>query len=437
MKAIENSYNIEKKQIKVLIKSIYHPCKNEYSYNLFFSPTDVGYEILYLFFQKLCAQFYISVWNTHTFDCQEEIELTSAFCVYANRKILKKHFVIGNKEECVIDYLSLKRQITSQISSLCGLTFTGFRCLFIQDESGKELFASSKNLGIEYKLLEGLKNCINSNDGALDYSSRWDFKQKYRLLNLYRYSLVVEKMVKENAINVDDFIPILDKNDLVDFYTDKKKLYWAEPQTLFEEDIYPLNLAYMAGNSELMFYLLKMGASKFSVGRGVRMDGSSMQSDFVVFMLEKAKDTSEFALIMTFINNHSEQIEKETKIVTKGNTHSLRECINSSGGENIIRAWYKCALRLQDIKCLELLLKRYNKQILGLLNNINPYSGNFLSQEKEKPLVDMNIEINKYIQENIVPFIQSAQFTHTYKDNGIWGYDALTGAPIYEKDLYV
>ena len=49
----------------------------------------------------------------------------------------------------------------------------------------------------------------------------------------------------------------------------------------------------------------------------------------------------------------------------------------------------------------------------------------------------MNIEINKYIQENIVPFIQSAQFTHTYKDNGIWGYDALTGAPIYEKDLYV
>ena len=138
------------------------------------------------------------------------------------------------------------------------------------------------------------------------------------------------------------------------------------------------------------------------------------------------------------MSNHSEQIEKETEIVAKGNTYSSRQCINSFGGENIIRTWYKCTLRLQNIEYLELLLKKYKKQLLGLLNTINPYTGNWLSMEKDLSVIDMDLEINKYIKKNIVPFIKSHEFQHTsYKDCGIWGFDARTGRPIRESDLYV
>lgn len=426
--------NIEKKQIKVLIKSIYNPYENEYSYYLFLSPTNVGNEILHLFFKKLCMQFHISVWNNYLSNCQEELELTSAFCIYANRKMDKHHFIIGNKDQCVIDYSSLKRQIVSKMNSA-----GNFSMLFVTDESGKGLFYSYED-STEYKLLQELKDCVAQKDNAtIDRSMQWNFEQRYKFLNLHRYSLVIENMIKENTIDIDEFIPILDKHDIIDYYTaQKNNLYWAEPQSLFEEDIYPLDLAYMARNHELMFYLIKMKASKFSKGRGVRMDGASMQSDFITFMFENAKDVSELALIMKFMSNHSEQIEKETEIVAKGDTYSSRQCINSFGGENIIRTWYKCTLRLQNIEYLELLLKKYKKQLLGLLNTINPYTGNWLSMEKDLSVIDMDLEINKYIKKNIVPFIKSHEFQHTsYKDCGIWGFDARTGRPIRESDLYV
>ena len=455
MKANENHLEIKHLEIKVLIKSSYNSKNNQYSYDLFLSPHNVSYEILSLSFETLCKQFIITGLNTGLFDNpKEELELTNAFCVYANRIFTKFHYSLGNANECTENLHSLKRKVKSKISS-CRYG------IFIRDISRKrESLIPSKEVQPtrEYELLMDLRNSIDWKDETLVAGCRqWQFNlkytfdyvfqpqfNKYLILNRYRYSLVVHSMIKSKQIELDSFVPILCKYDIVDYSIaesndDFLKLFWAEPSSLFEKDAYPLDIALSGKNAELLFSLLKMGASKFSDKIRFATTRTST-SEMVIFMFESAQNYDEFEIILNFMHNNSNYIDNQTRIVTESSTngYSSREKIFSKTGEDIIKSWYRCALRLQNIECLDILLDKYRRQLLGLLYKINPYTGKPLSWEKEKPTINMELEINKYVQKYVVPYIKMNQFRSvSYKDYGIWGFDAQTGRPIYESELYV
>ena len=83
---------------------------------------------------------------------------------------------------------------------------------------------------------------------------------------------------------------------------------------------------------------------------------------------------------------------------------------------------------------LNYLLNQYGKQLLGLLNIIDPYTGDYPNSSNKQDSVNMELEINKYILEHIVPQIKRNQFScTTLHDCGIWGFDARTGQPIKER----
>jgi hypothetical protein len=133
--------------------------------------------------------------------------------------------------------------------------------------------------------------------------------------------------------------------------------------------------------------------------------------------------------------HYSDIISKELKILTTTGDYgySSRQML-SSDGQKLLVSWYKSILRLQSIEQLNYLLNQYGKQLLGLLNIIDPYTGDYPNSSNEQDSVDMELEINKYILEHIVPQIKRNKFScTTLHDCGIWGFDARTGKPIKER----
>ena len=87
---------MEKKQIKVLIKSITQ--SENYIYGLYVSSNCAENILLSVSFNSLCERFALTGWNGWASSLPEN-ELTVAFCILANRAIPDYSFVVATKEE--------------------------------------------------------------------------------------------------------------------------------------------------------------------------------------------------------------------------------------------------------------------------------------------------------------------------------------------------
>ena len=302
---------------------------------------------------------------------------------------------------------------------------------------------------ISHKLLEGLDcqylyidNAESTHPKTKEHSLLQDFinakgddrQLKREILNFYRYSLTIHKIIEAKHLRANQLVPLLEYDMFVSSYTyTKKELYWERPSDILKKDIYPLNLAYLARNTEMIFMLLRKNGYKFS------LDSNPYNNELIsllCFCFDNASDIDQMNDIIGIMWFHySDIISKELKILTiiGDYGYSSRQTL-SSDGQKLLVSWYKCILRLQSIEQFNYLLNQYGKQLLGLLNIIDPYTGDYPNSSNEQDSVDMELEINKYILEHIVPQIKRNKFScTTLHDCGIWGFDARTGKPIKER----
>lgn len=402
------SATMAKKQIKVLIKSIVQ--RENYIYGLYVSPNCAENILLSVSFGSLCKRFNLYGWNGYG-PSLPEIELTVAFCILANRDIADFSFVPGCSEECKISMNDLKRLISSEL-------LEGTDCKHLYIDNAESIHPKTK----EHSLLLEFIN-----------AESYDRERKRQTLNFYRYSLAIHKIIEANNLHANQLVPILEYGMFVSNCTyTKKELFWESPSDFFEKDMYPLNLAYLARNAEMIFMLLKKNGYKFSLEPNPY---SNELISLLCFCFDNASDIEELNDVTGLIERHySDVISKEMKILTIPGDYgySSRQML-SSDGQKLLISWYKCILRLQSIQELNSLLNQYGKQLLGLLNIIDPYTGNYPDSGNNQDSVDTELEINKYILEHIAPQIKRNNFScRTLHDCGIWGFDARTGHPIKE-----
>ena len=400
---------MEKKQIKVLIKSITQ--SENYIYGLYVSSNCAENILLSVSFNSLCERFALTGWNGWASSLPEN-ELTVAFCILANRAIPDYSFVPSNSDECTTPLGDIRRQISHKL-------LEGLHCQYLYIDNAESTHPKTK----EHSLLQDFIN-----------AKGYDRQLKREILNFYRYSLTIHKIIEAKNLRANQLVPLLEYDMFVSSYTyTKKELYWERPSDIFKKDIYPLNLAYLARNTEMIFMLLRKNGYKFS------LDSNPYSNELIsllCFCFDNASDIDQMNDIIGIMWFHySDIISKELKILTTTGDYgySSRQML-SSDGQKLLVSWYKSILRLQSIEQLNYLLNHYGKQLLGLLNIIDPYTGDYPNSSNEQDSVDMESEINKYILEHIVPQIKRNKFScTTLHDCGIWGFDARTGKPIKER----
>ena len=357
-----------------------------------------------------------------------ENELTIAFCVLANRIIPDYYFVPGDFSECNKDYLSLKHQQTKKI-----IGDKYFHLLFIDNLSEKSLLYNKFHLSKEIELLNQI---LTTNEKQDDYHIQY----LKSFLNQYRYSLIIHEIIKDGVIDENEKLPILELQHLkISHIYKKHELHWIEPYALFNKDLYPLDLAFMAKNTEMLFWLIQKGVIKFTASQ--KSNPTIDVLKILSFLFDNAKAKEElYNIQLNFVDKFFYDIEKEIEIITETSDrgYSSRQKIKTDEGKEYIISWYRSALRLQNMEHLQTVTTLYMKQLFGILNYYNPYTATSLTQEIDIPYINMNSEINQYIKTKIEPCIKRFKFKSTsHIDMGIWGFDARTGRPIYKKNLEI
>lgn len=437
--------------IKVLIKSVYYSETEEFRYKLYLCPDNTENIIFRKHLALIANKFDVYMSSNYGGVETVEPELTQAFCILANRMMKDCRFTMGNERECNVDFETQRHVISKNI---IGKDTNDLSYLYIKNMEEEMYSPYSKEKTKEHHLLMELHKSIDWEDkqkvfehgrwisSADEYTRNTEQYKRYRKLNLYRYSLAIHTLVTKGQVNMNEPIPVLDlqyivNNSIAEWGEAWKKLFWAHPATLIDKDIYPLDLAEIAGNEEMMFDLLNKGAERISIIKESCFKNAACSKLF--FMFNQARNTAELSLVYDFLGRYRDEIDQETLMTVKTslNQNSPYVTINSGDGRSVIESWYRCALRLQDTGCVEKLFTEYRTQLLYILNYISPFTGESRNAENVKKKI-LNRDFNEYITFEILPHIKDVQHKIlSPKDYGIWGFDARTGNPIHERDLYI
>ena len=331
-----------------------------------------------LFFEKNNKPFVFQN-NKNSF----ELELTLAFCKLANNFIAKEIFIPGDLTTCTISYY------------------------FKRKEFCKYIFPTGIPREIFFKSRDNYNEIVNSS---------YLLDKEYRELqpNLESYGCFIKFLLEKGLLDVNGYVPLITNDDLPLMMGGHN---WAKPSLFIKEDLYLLDFA--ENNPRLFLRLLQQGATKITYEQSCCFPRSNI-SNIIEKLFKVCITKDEYFSIKSFI-----KIKQEY----------LKEYYNSTGDYLLLLCEYQCLIRLNDIFLFKSFCNKYLDTIANFLSVRNPFTGEV---PKDTDSVNHISEIMvKYITENILPAIERSinlQRNNKY-NNGIWGYNSITGTPITEGQL--
>lgn len=408
--------------IKILIKSEY--INGFFNYYLMLEKKQIIWELYHYKIHDIykriigCSMDSRRYYNDidEDFELTTEYELSGSFCILANRAYNYQLFEIGNSDECIYPFEnSLDLFSESKIPMFYPSQY------FKSNSVEEQYICDLKSMCTQFNIREWCNvkdtKMLSANNAAYNL---------YAKLNLYRYSKFIEYLIEKNTIELDSYIPIVNGYEIFKlnkFFNADDIYFCSNTISFFSCDIYPLDLAVQSCNYSLLKSLLLKGATKYIANRNVEID-------FISLILNSAKSNDDIELAESFILN-SKFITPlfDIKKQDYGDGYSWREYLDSDG-EKILLLLYSSFIRIGDIEHLKILIEKYPKQIFCCLKNKNLYNAKVIGYGSEKE-IEVLPEMANFIETIVAPQIDNYEFaSQSYKDYGIWGFDARTGRPI-------
>lgn len=232
--------------------------------------------------------------------------------------------------------------------------------------------------------------------------------------NLESYGCFIKFLLEKGLLDINGYVPLITNDDLPLMMGGHN---WAKPSLFIKEDLYLLDFA--ENNPRLFLSLLQQGATNITYEQSCCFPQSNI-SNIIERLFKLCITKDEYFSIKSFIKNKQEY---------------LKDYYNSSGNYSLLLCEYQCLIRLNDMFLFKSFCKKHLDAIANFLSVRNPFTGEV---PKDTDSVNHISEIMaKYITENILPAIERSinlQRNNKY-NNGIWGYKAITGAPITEGQL--
>lgn len=275
----------------------------------------------------------------------------------------------------------------------------------------KERIPSIPSLLSDEKIFAGLS--INSTSAITDPSSITDLKKIKNIEELIRekrrkaYMQIVILLLDMGLIDSNDPIPLIFNIEIEDLF------YFPFGNEIFYTP-YPLELAWTIRDFDSIQKVIENGGFKyFPKSHSLR----NKFTNLLVFILKNSKTSKHISLIYELLERDQEAFND-----------IFGEGLGMAGGREILLEAYKACLRINSIESIKKLLsfQRYNlmkclqgKDVFSPQNTHIPEQFNLTSEVKQ--FIEHNIERELHKYRDYDP-----------KEHGLWGYNAVTGAPIYE-----
>ena len=358
---------------------------NSSCYKVLFNDTSIDWNVFSFGIRNLINFFQSNKWpyNCKRENYKFESNISHAFCEIANNLIGENIFVVGNLDECVVEYQSL-------LAKHCHVVFP--------NNIDRKIFFSSKPDADRYL----------NNSYALESA--------YRELEPTKenYALFINWLLEQDLLDVNGLTPIITDIDLPMIYGGHN---WAKFAYEVKEDSLILNFASTLLSTDLFVKLLDKGATKFQC-----IDGNFKgDSNFIRILIElyKGCDT-----IYKY-----DLIRKFEKIYP----HKLKEYLSANCYHEYNRYRYRALLRLNDKTRLLEFIDYFNPRLFIDLSSLNLYNGEHETSNAD--FLPVSNDIKNLISERIMPAITRALNSSNTTSNSIWGYNAITGAPITNDKL--
>lgn len=315
--------------------------------------------------------------------------LTESFCIMANNVLGYKRFVSGKYPKCNQSYRTK----------------------------------------VYFFLKSRLKYPIPNYVFGLSYSE-WNSEKlksfKPNSERFHDYSLAVEYLWDKGLINGTDFVPIIKEGQFTPFSHNN----WLEASKNLHKDIMLLEFAYDSDNDSLLKKVASAEVYSTAFSGGFSKEDNLTNIASRLFRIAKTSD--DLNLAISFYDKNKDDIDKSIRphIVNHSSGGTTWDNINGTG-RNFLWAWYDSSLRLVNINALKALVEKC-PQIFKVLGTHNPFTGEYIESLRNiTPMETMDAELKDYIIQHILPNITG----FNYSDNGIWGYNAVTGTPIRYSQL--
>lgn len=309
-----------------------------------------------------------------------ESELTLAFCRLANNFLSTQCFIPGDQNTCTIEYHNKRERFC------------------------REIFPNGIPREIFFKNRDNYDEILNSS---------YLIEKEYRDLQPGRdtYLCFINYLVERGLIDVNSYLPLINNYDLPSMMGGHS---WANPSSFIKDDLYLLDFA--ENDTAFFLRLLQKGATKITYEQSCCFPRSNI-SNIIEKLFKVCKTTEEYFVIKSFID-----LKKEY----------LKEYYTSNGNNLLLLCEYQCLIRLNDVDLFKSFCNKFLNLIISSLCVRNPFTGDVSrSTDSVNHLSEI---IVKYISEIIVPLIKEEQNSQR-NNNGVWGYNAITGAPITHGQL--
>lgn len=345
----------------------------------------------------------------------EEKELTTLFCDMLNAEIEEKYFTIGSADECVYSYVQAQYNTRNRIEELLKKEVSQ------SDETSTRLEKEINELksSLDYPISDIFDHKSNG------YKAIEEIKKIERKHRLYIYSKYVDYLLENKMIECNHPLPLIFNSTIETIGINYS--YYGNNFV----DLYPINLAIESENLMLLKKIINYGGYKFSYN-----DHCSVNriTTIILFILKYSKTEEDISYIYKFFDLYPKDYEWIFKTNVSQSLYGPNAEYISGDGNSILIEAYKAALRINSISALRTLLSKQRhwlmKRLLQCADICNPKT--YVNEED----FVLNEEMMSFIKEHI------GRHLHRYRDydpheHGIWGYDARTGRPIKESDLYV
>lgn len=359
--------------------------------------------------------------------CNEE-NIPSICLSMSFRKIMDTFHVLGNEAQENCGWI----EETNLTDAFCKLSNEiADCCLFSRGLSSECKLELSKIIyNRQHDLEQEIEKDYYLGNSLINLRSAKKKAEKEDILSFY--SKCISYLIYLDKIDGNYPIPFLFEDLTYKIYFDK----------YLSKDYYPIDLALDANNFELLKNAIinnycNFTSHNFKSPINIRPNPAIKSKPIVIliYILRNIKEENDFSIFDSFIKKHDFEFAWIFLDVTKEEMRKSARNYDNGRGDIVMWEYYKACLRIDNTNELSKIIKNKYKSIYfcRALNCSEIFSPHIEFNEDN---IYISNEMRKFIQNEVLPEINATK-PYNYKEHGIWGYDAFSGAPIMESDLHL
>lgn len=342
-------------------------------------------------FNNYIRLFHLNVDPNYSTNCilTPEVEMAKVFCDVVNYEFGRDFLSVGNRNECYCSFNQAIYTLRKQLEDLVMREIPSISSI-LSDEK------------ILFSIISKGSEILNPLD-EIDRKKSKEIEEKIRSRKQEIYAQIIKILLKEDIIDPNQPIPLLFNTKIEDmgiYYS-----YYGDNYV----DAFPLNLAYNIRDVEYIQFIVDQGAYKFV---GHPSCTRNKLTDVFVFILKNSRTDKHISLIYDLF-------ERDKEVSTD---------LSMAGGREVLLEAYKACLRINSIESIKRLLSFQRYNLMKCLQGRDVFSPQTTHIPEQ---FNLSPEVHKFIELNIASDLRNYR-DYDPKEHGIWGYNAVTGDPIYE-----